>query len=81
MLELMARGGMRIGEGLNHIPAVIQERTPAIKNLRNHEKGHSDDIPPGDLKYRHEAPSFHRLAASGLKQQYPSSPTASRRSL
>jgi integrase len=32
MLELMARGGMRIGEVLNLRPADIQERSLAIQN-------------------------------------------------
>ncbi len=32
MLELMARGGMRIGEVLNLKPADIQKRTLAVKN-------------------------------------------------
>ena len=32
MLELMARGGMRVGEVLNLTPADIQERSLAIQN-------------------------------------------------
>jgi len=35
MLELMARGGMRVGEVLNLVPANIQERTLAIQNPKS----------------------------------------------
>jgi integrase/recombinase XerD len=35
MLELMARGGMRVGEVLNLTPGDIQERTLAIQNPKS----------------------------------------------
>lgn len=35
ILELMARGGMRVGEVLNLTPAAIQERTLAIQNPKS----------------------------------------------
>ena len=35
MLELMARGGMRVGEVLSHTPADIQERNLTIQNPKS----------------------------------------------
>lgn len=41
ILELMARGGMRIGEVLNLKPADIQERTLAVQNPKSGRVGES----------------------------------------
>ncbi len=45
MLELMARGGMRIGEVLNLKPADIQERTLAIQNPKSGRVGETVYVP------------------------------------
>ena len=45
MLELMARGGMRIGEVLNLTPADIQERTLAIQNPKSGRTGETVYVP------------------------------------
>ena len=45
MLELMARGGMRVGEVLNLTPADIQERTLAIKNPKSGRVGETVYVP------------------------------------
>jgi integrase len=37
MLELMARGGMRVGEVLSLTPADIQERSLTIRNPKSGE--------------------------------------------
>ena len=39
MLELMARGGMRVGEVLNLTPADIQERSLTIQNPKSGRAG------------------------------------------
>ena len=46
MLELMARGGTRVGEVLNLTPVDIQERTLAIKNPKSGRVGESVYVPP-----------------------------------
>ncbi|WP_167505916.1 site-specific integrase [Desulfosediminicola flagellatus] len=45
MLELMARGGMRIGEVLNLKPADIQERTLAVQNPKSGRVGETVYVP------------------------------------
>ena len=45
MLELMARGAMRVGEVLNLTPADIQERTLAIKNPKSGRVGEAVYVP------------------------------------
>jgi integrase/recombinase XerD len=45
MLELMARGGMRVGEVLNLTPADIQERTLAIQNPKSGRVGEAVYVP------------------------------------
>lgn len=45
MLELMARGGMRIGEVLNLTPADIQERSLAIKYPKSGRSGETVYVP------------------------------------
>ena len=45
MLELMARGGMRVGEVLNLTPVDIQERTLAIKNPKSGRVGEAVYVP------------------------------------
>jgi len=45
MLELMARGGMRIGEVLNLTPADIQERSLAIQNPKSGRSGETVYVP------------------------------------
>lgn len=45
MLELMARGGMRVGEVLNLVPADIQERTLAIQNPKSGRVGATVYVP------------------------------------
>jgi integrase/recombinase XerD len=45
MLELMARGGMRVGEVLNFRPADIQERSLAIQNPKSGRVGEIVYIP------------------------------------
>ena len=45
MLELMARGGMRIGEVLNLTPADIQERTLTIQNPKSGRTGETVYVP------------------------------------
>ena len=45
MLELMARGEMRIGEVLNLTPGDIQERTLAIKNPKSGQVGEAVYVP------------------------------------
>lgn len=45
MLELMARGGMRVGEVLNLKPADIQERTLAIQNPKSGRIGETVYVP------------------------------------
>ncbi|MDD3814114.1 MAG: site-specific integrase [Desulfocapsaceae bacterium] len=45
ILELMARGGMRIGEVLNLTPADIQERTLAIQNPKSGRTGETVYVP------------------------------------
>jgi integrase len=45
MLELMARGGMRVGEVLNLTPADIQERTLAIQNPKSGRVGEIVYVP------------------------------------
>jgi len=45
MLELMARGGMRVGEVLNLTPGDIQERTLAIRNPKSGQTGETVYVP------------------------------------
>ena len=45
MLELMARGGMRVGEVLNLTPVDIQERTLAIQNPKSGRTGEAVYVP------------------------------------
>jgi integrase len=45
MLELMARGGMRVGEVLNLTPADIQERSLAIQNPKSGRTGETVYVP------------------------------------
>lgn len=45
MLELMARGGMRVGEVLNLTPTDIQERTLAIQNPKSGRTGETVYVP------------------------------------
>ena len=45
MLELMARGGMRVGEVLNLTPVDIQERTLAIQNPKSGRVGEAVYVP------------------------------------
>ena len=45
MLELMARGGMRVGEVLNLTPRDIQERTLAIQNPKSGRTGETVYVP------------------------------------
>lgn len=45
MLELMARGGMRVGEVLNLTPGHIQERTLAIRNPKSGRTGETVYVP------------------------------------
>ncbi|MDR3630695.1 MAG: site-specific integrase [Desulfocapsaceae bacterium] len=45
MLELMARGGMRVGEVLNLTPSDIQERTLAIKSPKSSRVGEAVYVP------------------------------------
>ncbi|MBU1639885.1 MAG: site-specific integrase [Proteobacteria bacterium] len=45
MLELMARGGMRIGEVLNLLPVDIQERSLAIQNPKSGRTGETVYVP------------------------------------
>ena len=45
MLELMAQGGMRVGEVLNLTPADIQGRTLAIKNPKSGRVGEAVYVP------------------------------------
>jgi len=45
MLELMARGGMRVGEVLNLTPLDIQERTLAIQNPKSGRVGETVYVP------------------------------------
>ena len=45
MLELMARGGMRVGEVLNLKPVDIQERTLAIQNPKSGRVGEMVYVP------------------------------------
>lgn len=45
MLELMARGGMRVGEVLNLTPVDIQERTLAIQNPKSGRTGETIYVP------------------------------------
>ncbi len=45
MLELMARGGMRVGEVLNLKPVDIQERTLAIQNPKSGRTGEAVYVP------------------------------------
>ena len=45
MLELMARGGMRVGEVLNLTPADIQERSLAIQNPKSGRTGEKVYVP------------------------------------
>jgi integrase len=45
MLELMARGGMRVGEVLNLTPADIQERSLAIKYPKSCRSGETVYVP------------------------------------
>ena len=45
MLELMARGGMRVGEVLNLTPVDIQERTLTIKNPKSGRVGEAVYVP------------------------------------
>jgi len=45
MLELMARGGMRVGEVLNLMPVDIQERTLAIQNPKSGRTGEAVYVP------------------------------------
>ena len=45
MLELMARGGMRVGEVLNLTPADIQERSLAIQNPKSGRVGEIVYVP------------------------------------
>jgi integrase/recombinase XerD len=45
MLELMARGGMRVGEVLNLTPGDIQERTLVIKNPKSGRVGEAVYVP------------------------------------
>jgi len=45
MLELMARGGMRVGEVLNLTPRDIQERTLAIQNPKSGRTGEAVYVP------------------------------------
>ena len=45
MLELMARGGMRVGEVLNLTPRDIQERNLAIQNPKSGRTGETVYVP------------------------------------
>jgi len=45
MLELMARGGMRVGEVLNLKPTDIQERSLAIQNPKSGRSGETVYVP------------------------------------
>jgi integrase/recombinase XerD len=45
MLELMARGGMRVGEVLNLMPVDIQERTLVIQSLKSGRTGEAVYVP------------------------------------
>ena len=45
MLELMARGGMRVGEVLNLTPAYIQERVLSIQNPKSGRTGETVYVP------------------------------------
>ena len=45
MLELMARGGMRVGEVLNLTPADIQERSLSIQNPKSGRSGETVYVP------------------------------------
>ena len=45
ILELMARGGMRVGEVLNLTPADIQERSLAIQNPKSGRAGYTVYVP------------------------------------
>ena len=45
MLELMARGGMRVGEVLSLTPADIQERSLTIQNPKSSRVGETVYVP------------------------------------